>query len=157
MEKTIYKGYTIEKDPEPWVEKYMAPFRIYYGEVLSDQRIHYADSIPQAKGIIDSELILEDPSREFERLEGVLKSTEQSIEGLLQEIAYQRDQLKLARQCIEANKDEFTYRSQAGMPGAAIARHHVDLCTTALSHLPEFPADPDAAAANEVITKLNEK
>jgi hypothetical protein len=134
----------------------MAPFRIYYGEVLSDQRIHYADSIPQAEGIIDSELLFEDPAREFERLES--------------EIEKMNDQLKLSRQCIEGCREEFQYLlnkqielkeviSAENFNGSAMAtfKHMVDFCHIALSHLPTFPAAPDAAAANEVITKLNEK
>jgi hypothetical protein len=131
--KTLYKGYTIEKDPEPWVAKYMAPFRIYYGEVLSDQRIHYADSIPQAEGIIDSELLFEDPAREFERLES--------------EIEKMNDQLKLSRQCIEGCREEFQHLSnkqqelaKALPPGMhsgasmAVFNHMITLCQTALEH-----------------------
>jgi len=139
MKTTTYRGWKIEPDTEPWVLKYYGKnaVRLYFSDE-PDENTRWAASIQEAKDSIDDIII--------RMLEVELGNEAKKIEALT-------DHLKLARQCIEACRNEFNYQlSKALVPSThAVATGYLTLCERALSHLPVFDPAPDAAAANEVI------
>jgi hypothetical protein len=81
------------------------------------------------------------------------------------EIERLRDQLRLARQCIEACREQFAYLDNftkkhgycvlddATTTSTIMMAKH---CTTALSNLPAFDVSAEAKNIDEVIKKVSE-
>lgn len=106
-----YKGYTIKEQTEP---KFMGASYVFFKGITYDgSPMKHANTLDEAAAEID-ELTCNDPSPD--------------------------DKLKIAVQCIEANKEEFVYRTtEPNISGErhAVFTHHIELCAKALKAIQE--------------------
>jgi hypothetical protein len=127
-----YKNWTVKADPE-----IIGGFNFYRGTSPDGQKLQSTFNIFEAFEIID-----------------------EAEANTITEVDILRDQLRLARQCIEACREEFVYRlnksEEKELKHDPIATSLAKLCTTALSNLPTFDVSPEAKNIDEVLKKISE-
>jgi hypothetical protein len=144
--KTTYRGYTIEWDADRAEHiAYPAEEGIQHDYDQEGDSTRYCGNCLWSRDMESLEAEIDE--KIIASLEGQVRSADQRADGLLQEIAYQKAQLAIARQCIEACREEFQHLSNKqqelanALPpvmhsGAAMAvfNHMITLCSTALEN-----------------------